>query len=692
MPVDSLNNPLLDTEALPAFGSIRPEHVEPAVDALLADNRAAIAALLENPAPRSWESLVAPLEECHDRLSRAWSPVAHLHAVMDSEPLRRAYNACLPKLTDYWTELGQNEPLYHAWLEIAEGPEYARLDPAQRKVIDHALRDFRLSGVALQGAARARFREIQSRLSQLQTRFEENLLDATQAFSRHVTDPARLAGLPDSALALARQTAGQRGLDGWLITLEYPSYMPVMRYARDRELRHELYEAYVTRASDQGPEAGKWDNGATMSEILALRAERARLLGYAGYAHLSLATKMADSPEEVLSFLRDLVRRVRPIAAAELEELRRFAASEIGKSELEPWDLAYYSEKLRSHSFGFSQEDLRPYFPAPQVLSGMFAIVERLYGIHVHERHGVETWHPDVRFFEIFDEGDESRGSFYLDLYARPHKRGGAWMDDCIVRRLRSGSVQLPVAYLVCNFTPPIGDAPALLTHDEVMTLFHEFGHGLHHLLTRVDYAPVSGINGVPWDAVELPSQFMENWSWERESLDLLARHYESGAALPEVLFECMTEARNFQNGMHILRQLEFGLFDFRLHVEGRGTGSAADIQALLDDVRREAAVIVPPAFNRFQHSFSHIFAGGYAAGYYSYLWAEVLAADAFSMFEETGIFNRETGRRFMHTILEQGGARDPMELFREFRGRPPGIDALLRHAGIHAVELESAT
>ena len=680
-----MSNPLLEMTGLPPFAHIRPEHVEPAIDTLLAENRETVRRLLAANREYTWDNLVQPLEEMEDRLSRVWAPVSHMNSVVNSEALRQAYNACLPKLSEYSTELGQNAELHAAYRSLHDTGEYARLDTAQKKVIDDALRDFHLSGVDLPAEQQARFKEIRQRLSKLTTRFEENVLDATQAWTRHVTDEARLSGLPDSARAMARQAAEQKGLDGWLFTLDFPSYYAVVSYADDRELRREMHEAYVTRASDQGPNAGKWDNSEVMAEILALRHELANLLGYRTYAERSLATKMADSPERVLGFLHDLARRSRPQAQKELDELRAFARDKFGLADLQPWDIAYYSEKLREHTYAISQEELKPYFPETRVIPGMFRVVERLYGITIREVEGVEVWHPDVRFYEIRDENGELRGQFYLDLYARENKRGGAWMDDCRGRfRHADGTLQTPVAFLTCNLTPPVGDQPALFTHDEVITLFHEFGHGLHHMLTRIDYIDVSGINGVPWDAVELPSQFMENWCWEKEALDLIAGHYRTGEPLPDDLYRRMYAAKNFQAGMMMVRQLEFALFDFRLHHE-YDPQKGARIQEILDEVRAEVAVVEPAPFNRFQHSFTHIFAGGYAAGYYSYKWAEVLSADAFSLFEERGIFDPETGRRFLHAILEQGGSRDPMDLFVEFRGREPRIDALLRHSGIAA-------
>ncbi|MFZ5593086.1 MAG: oligopeptidase A [Pseudomonadota bacterium] len=678
------NNPLLETTVLPRFAHIRPEHVEPAIDQVLTENRARVEALLAAGGPYTWDNLVQPLEEMGDRLGRVWSPVSHMNSVVNSEALRAAYNACLPKLSEYSTEIGQNEALYRAYQSIAEGPEYARLDTAQRKIIDNALRDFRLSGIALSAEHKERYKAIMQELSALSSKFEENLLDATNAWKKTVEDETLLAGLPDSAKAMARQTAGREGQAGWLFTLEFPSYFPVITYADNRELRREMYEAYVTRASDAGPHAGRWDNTPVMENILRLRHEAARLLGFANYAERSLATKMAASAAQVLDFLHDLAKRSLPIARRDLDEVRAFARERYGMSELEAWDIPYYSEKLRQHKYAISQEELKPYFPENRALAGMFAVVQRLYGLDIREIEGVETWHPDVRFFEIRDEQGEVRGQFYLDLYARPHKRGGAWMDECMTRKRTAHGVQIPVAYLTCNFSPPIGGDPALFTHDEVQTLFHEFGHGLHHMLTRVDYPSVAGISGVPWDAVELPSQFMENWCWEREALDLIAGHYQTGAPLPQAMFEKMIAAKNFQSGMQMVRQLEFSIFDFRLHLE-YDPARGGRIYEILDEVRRQVAVIRPPSFNRFPHSFGHIFAGGYAAGYYSYKWAEVLSSDAFSRFEENGIFDRDTGIRFLSAILEQGGSRDPMELFVEFRGREPQIDALLRHSGITA-------
>jgi oligopeptidase A len=680
-----MQNPLLEMDDLPPFGAIRPEHVEPAVETVLAENRAEVARLLESGGGYSWESLVAPLEALDDRLNRIWSPVSHMNSVVNNPELRKAYEACLPKLSDYATEMGQNERLYQAFEAIRDGAEYGRLNTAQQKVIENNLRDFRLSGVALPAAQKARFKELKAELSQLTTAFSNNLLDATNAWHKLVTDEAGVAGLPESSKGMLRQAAERAGEQGWRITLEFPSYLAVMTYADERALREELYQAFVTRASDKGPHAGQWDNSEVMEAILAIRHELAQLLGFRNYAERSLATKMAEEPQQVLDFLRDLAGRSLELARADLAELHAFAREQHGMAELQPWDLSYYAEKLRQAKYAISQEDLKPYFPEDRVVQGLFEVVSRLYGLAIREVQGVPVWHEDVRFFEIVDNRGLLRGRFYLDLYARANKRGGAWMDECIVRRVREdGSVQVPTAYLVCNFAPPVGDDPALFTHDEVQTLFHEFGHGLHHMMTRIDTAGVAGINGVPWDAVELPSQFMENWCWEREALDLIAGHYKTGEPLPQALFDKMIAAKNFQAGMQMVRQLEFSLFDFRLHLEFKPE-EGGRIQQILDEVRAEVAVVQPPEYNRFQHGFSHIFAGGYAAGYYSYKWAEVLSADAFSRFEEEGIFNRDTGLAFFETILEQGGSREPMELFVEFRGRKPTIDALLRHSGIAA-------
>ena len=677
-----MSNPLLSMDGLPPFSQIKPEHVRPAIEQAIADCKARIAEVLKQSEPLTWDSLVAPLEEVDDRLGRIWSPVSHLNSVVNSTELREAHDGCLPLLSEYQTFVGQHEGLYQAFQQLAASDEFPRLSEPQRQQIENTLRDFRLSGIGLPKAQQQRYGEIVARLSELASNFSNQVMDATLGWQRQVTDEAELAGLPESAKAAAQQLAASRELEGWLFTLDIPSYLPVIMYSDNRALREEIYTAFVTRASDQGPNAGKWDNSALMDEIVALRHELAQLLGFATYADYSLATKMADKPAQVLGFLNDLATRSRPQALQDLAELRQFALEQFGVSELAAWDLSYYAEKLKQHRYAISDEVLRPYFPAPRVIAGLFETVRRLFGLRIQQRLAVETWHPDVNFYDIFDSEGELRGSFYLDLYARPHKRGGAWMDDCIGRRFRQdGTLQRPVAYLTCNFNGPVGDQPALFTHDEVVTLFHEFGHGLHHMLTQIDVAGVAGIHGVPWDAVELPSQFMENWCWEPEALAFLSGHHETGEPLPQAELDRLLAAKNFQSAMQMLRQLEFSLFDFRLHHEF-DPAQGARVQAVLDDVR-QLSVFPAPAFNRFQHSFSHIFAGGYAAGYYSYKWAEVLSADAFSRFEEEGIFNAKTGADFLHQILEMGGSRSPMELFRAFRGREPTIDALLRHSGI---------
>ncbi|QJD30250.1 oligopeptidase A [Methylococcus geothermalis] len=677
-----MTNPLLENYELPPFSRIEASHVLPAVEQILAENRAAVDALLQRGGPFTWSGLVEPLDDLDDRLNKAWSPVGHLNAVMNSEALREAYNACLPLLSEYATEMGQNAALYAAFREIAEGGEYARLDTAQRKIVDNALRDFRLSGVALEGENKARFKEIAQELSQLGSRFSDNVLDATKGWTRHIEDEALLAGLPETDLAVARQAAEAEGKPGWVFGLAFPSYIAIMTHADDRALREEFYQAYATRASETGPQGGRWDNSEVMEKILALRHEEANLLGFSNYAELSLATKMAESPEQVLSFLNDLADKALPFARRDLEELRAFARNLHGIEELQSWDVAYYSEKLREHKYAFSEEEVKAYFPAERVVSGLFAVVQRLYGLEIKLRDGVDVWHPDVHYYEIFDRLGERRGGFYLDLYARPSKRSGAWMDECISRRRVGASIQIPVAYLTCNFTPPAGDEPALLRHDDVVTLFHEFGHGLHHLLTRVEYLGVSGIRGVEWDAVELPSQFMENFCWEREALALISGHHRTGEPLPDALLAKMLAAKNFQAGMQTVRQLEFALLDFRIHRD-YDPARGGRVYETLDEVRRQVSVMSPPAYNRFPHSFQHIFGGGYAAGYYSYKWAEVLSSDAFSLFEERGIFDPETGHAFLANVLEQGGRRSALESFVAFRGREPEIEALLRHSGM---------
>ncbi|MTI13059.1 oligopeptidase A [Sansalvadorimonas verongulae] len=675
-----MSNPLLDQNTLPPFSKVSAEHVGPAIDALLKESREGIEALLAKDKTYTWANLQEPMDALDERLSHAWSPVSHMNAVVNSDELRDAYNGCLPKLSEFGTWVGQNKNLFDAYKQIADGEEYKTLDEAQRKVIDNALRDFHLAGVDLPEEKKARFVELSIRLSELTSGFSDRVLDATMAWSKLITDERELAGLPESALAGAKQLAQAKGHEeGWMLNLDFPCYFPVMTYCENRELREEMYTAYVTRASEEGPNAGEFDNSETMKEIMVARKEQSALLGFDSYADYSVATKMAANPEEVLSFLEDLAARSKPQAERELGELKAFARDVFKVEELSAWDIGFYAEKLRQQRYAISQEELRPWFPANKVITGMFEVVSRLYSVNITAVEGVDTWHKDVQFFDIERDG-EVVGRFYLDLYAREHKRGGAWMADCHSRRKANDNVQTPVAFLTCNFTPPVGDNPALLTHDEVVTLFHEFGHGLHHMLTRVDYSAVSGISGVPWDAVELPSQFMENWCWEKEALALISGHHETGEPLPDEMLEKMLAAKNFQSAMMVVRQLEFALFDFRLH---HGWKDGMDIQKVLDEVRKEVSVVIPPAFNRFQNGFSHIFAGGYAAGYYSYLWAEVLSADAFSKFEEDGIFNQETGESFLHEILERGGSREPADMFAAFRGRKPELDAMLRHKGI---------
>ncbi|MGB0465907.1 MAG: oligopeptidase A [Pontibacterium sp.] len=676
-----MSNPLLQASTLPPFSQITPEQVEPAIDQLLAQSRKTIAKLVSETETPTWDNFIAPLESLNDTLGKAWSPVSHMNAVVNTDELRDAYNACLPKLSQFWTELGQNQGLYQLYQQLADSEQFSGLSVPQQTAIEHNLRDFKLSGIALPEQQQQRFAALQQRLSELTTKFSENVLDATGGWNKLITDETRLAGLPDTAKAAARQLADAKGNDGWLITLDFPSYFPVMTYAENRELRREVYEAFSTRASDQGPNAGSWDNSAIMQDIMQLRQEKATLLGFDSYADYSLATKMAENPDQVIQFLDDLAEKSRPEAKAEFQALCDYARDEFAMETLEAWDVGFYSEKLKHARYEISQEMLRPYFPMPKVLDGLFAVAHRLFAIDIQEVEVFDRWHPDARLFEV-SRGGELIARFYLDAFAREKKRGGAWMDDCRVRRrLEDGSLQLPVAYLVCNFNPPVGDDPALLTHNEVTTLFHEFGHGIHHMLTRIEQADVSGINGVAWDAVELPSQFLENWCWEPEALALISGHYQTGETLPQALLDKMLAAKNFQSSMMMVRQLEFSLFDFHLHREFEA--GKTDIQAVLGRIRDQVSVVKAPAFNRFQHSFSHIFAGGYAAGYYSYKWAEVLSADAFSRFEDEGIFNAETGADFLHAILEQGGSREAMDLFVEFRGRKPQVDALLRHSGI---------
>ena len=679
-----MTNPLLDTADLPRFDAIEASHVAPAIDALLAEARRRTDALTAQAGPRTWDTVMQPQEDLDDALSRAWAPVSHLHSVKDSPALREAYGDALEKITDWETELGQNRALYDAVRAVRDDAGFAALDPVRRRIVDEAIRDFELSGVALEEPARSRYREIANEQSKLATEFEQALLDATEAWHLDLLDEAALAGLPESARALLRQYAADAGIAGWRVTLQQPSYVAVMTYADDRGLRRQLYQAYATRASDQGPHAGRFDNAPRIERIMALRHESARLLGFPNAAEESLATKMAADAQRVLGFLHDLAARARPVAQRELAELAAFARESLGLDTLEPWDVSYAAEKLRLARYALGEEELKPYFPAERAIEGVFVVAQRLFGVRFAARDGVPTWHADVRYYDVLDADGAVFAGVYLDLYARQGKRGGAWMDVCRTRRRHVGGVQLPVAFLTCNFAPPAGALPSLLTHDDVITLFHEFGHGLHHLLTEVDWPSAAGIAGVEWDAVELPSQFMENFCWTRETLDLFARHWQTGEPLPEDLFRRMTAARHFHAGLFLVRQLEFALFDFRLHLE-YDPAHGARAMPLLEEVRREVAVIHPPQWHRFPHSFTHVFAGGYAAGYYSYLWAEVLSADAFARFEEAGVLDAATGERFRRAILAVGGSRPALDSFIEFRGREPDATALLRSYGLAA-------
>ncbi|MGE5665025.1 MAG: M3 family metallopeptidase, partial [Betaproteobacteria bacterium] len=654
------DNPLLQFGGITNFAAIRPEHVRPAIDTLLAEARAVVAHVIDPAVPAGWDSVVVPLDDSTERLARAWGAVSHLNAVVDTPELREAYNQTLPAITAFWTELAQNEALYARYKAIAALPDYAGWPAARRRVIANELRDFRLGGAELAGSDKARFKTVRERMAQVSQRFSENVLDATNAYSLVLPDASRLAGVPADVAEMYRESAEAAGQTGYLVNLHLPSYLPIQQYADDRALREELYRAYATRASELGDP--RWDNSALMRELLSLRAEEARLLGYRNFAELSLVPKMADTPAEVLDFLRDLARRSRPYAERDMAELRAFAAAELGLAELAPWDLAYGSEKLRESRYAYSENALKQYFTEPAVLAGFFALVERLFGVRARATEA-PVWHPDVRYYRLENPSGELVAAFYLDLYARDHKRGGAWMDDERARRESATGMQTPVAFLTCNFSRPVGGRPALLTHGEVLTLFHEFGHGLHHMLTRVGELGVSGIAGVEWDAVELPSQFMENFAWEWEVLQSLSAHVDTGEKLPRALYDKMIAARNFQSGMQTVRQLEFGLFDMLTHVDFDPAGTRS-LLALLDEVRREVAVVFPPEYSRFPHAFSHVFAGGYAAGYYSYKWAEVLSADAYAAFEESGVFNPDTGRRFLDEILAVGGSRPALESF----------------------------
>ncbi|MGC3962408.1 MAG: M3 family metallopeptidase [Rhodocyclaceae bacterium] len=686
-----MSNPLLDISGLPRFDLVQPADVAPAIRQRLEENRALTARLENDEVPATWDDFVAPMVNAGERLGRAWGVVSHLHGVMDTPAWRDAYNEMLPEVTRYYAELGQNLKLFDKYRKLAVSPEYAQLSPVRRKIVDNELRDFRLSGAELPEDQKPRFQQIQEESAALAAKFSENVLDATNAWHEHIEDESLLSGIPADAVAAARAAAERAGKPGWVFTLHMPSYLPVMQYADNRELRARMYRAYATRASEFSAEVGhpEWDNSPNIDRILALRAEAAAMLGYNSYADVSLVAKMAQSPDEVKAFLRDLAQRAKPFAERDFNELTSFAARELGLTELQPWDVAYASEKLRQARYAFSEHEVKQYFPEPMVLRGLFSVIESLYGVSISADQA-PVWDPHVRFFRIERQvagKSELVGQFYLDLYARETKRGGAWMDEAITRRRHGTALQTPVAYLVCNFPGPVGDKPATFTHDDVITLFHECGHGLHHLLSRVEELWVSGIRGVEWDAVELPSQFMENFCWEWDVLQGMTTHVDTNQPLPRTLYDKMIAAKNFQSGMQTVRQIEFALFDMRIHHE-HVPGEARPVMQTLQEVRNEVAVLIPPAWHRFPQSFSHIFAGGYAAGYYSYKWAEVLSADAFAAFEEASgvagsVLDRATGERFLAEVLSVGGSRPALESFRAFRGRDPKVDALLRHSGM---------
>jgi oligopeptidase A len=688
-------NPLLDFSGLPRFDSITPDHVAPAIHELLDENRRLLAALTAPTTPATWDAFVQPLLDAGEKLARAWGIVSHLHSVNDIPPWREAYNALLPDVSRFYAELGQNLALFSKYKALAESPEFTTLTTARKKIIENELRDFRLSGAELPEENKPRFKAILEELSSLAAKFSENVLDATNAYAEWITDPAELSGLPEDVIAAAREAAKKEGKPGWKFSLQAPSYFPVMQYANNRDLRARLYRASVTRASEFGP--ADWNNGPLIDRILDLRHEEAHLLGFENFSELSLATKMAQSPAQVVDFLRDLAKKARPYAERDLTELHQFAKTACGLDTLESWDMAWVSEKFRQSRYSFSDDEVKQYFPEHKVLEGLFHVIESLYNVQLRE-DTAPTWHPSVRFFRI-ERAGQLIGQFYLDLYARETKRGGAWMDEAITRRrlasaefsTEAAAIQTPVAYLNCNFPSPItiGEQrrPATFSHDDVITLFHECGHGLHHLLTQVDELPISGIRGVEWDAVELPSQFMENFCWEWDVLSRMTAHVNSGKPLPRELYDKMLAAKNFQSGLQMLRQIEFSLFDFLLHYDYK-PGGQRTVRQLLDDVRKEVAVVIPPPWNRFANSFSHIFAGGYAAGYYSYKWAEVLSADAYAAFEEASLshgstLDAATGERFWREILAVGGSRPALESFKAFRGREPQPDALLRHSGM---------
>jgi oligopeptidase A len=672
-----MNNPLLELDSLPAFGRIEAGHARPALDQVLGENRARLVELTAQTQP-TFASLVIPVEELSYRLSRVWSPIGHLNAVANSAAMREAYNECVPLLTAYSSELGQNAALQAGYAHVLQH-EGATLDPSQRKVVENALRDFRLAGVDLKPEQKTRYREVAQRLAQLATKFSENVLDAGRAYTRSVSDEAELAGLPANAVDRAAADAREANQSGWLFKLDQPTYMTAMASAESSALRHDIYQAWVTRASELGPSAGRFDNGAIIAEILPLRHELARLVGFDNFADYALATRMAKSSKQVLGFLDDLARRCLPAARQEFSDLEEFAGR-----KLDAWDIAFYSERLQERRFKVSQEALRPYFPLPKVLEGLFSLVRRLYGVTVRERPGVGVWHSSVRYYDLLDRDDTRVAGFFLDPYSRTEKRSGAWMDECVIAKSLPTGSALPVAQLVCNFTAPVGNAPSLLTHDEVTTLFHEFGHGLHHMLTRVAYPSIAGINGVAWDAVELPSQFMENFVWRAEVLPLISAHVDSGEPLPVEMLQRLLGTRTFNAALDTLRQIELATFDFELHALFDPEQGARVAQTLAG-VRRRVAVVPAAPFNRMPASFAHIFAGGYAAGYYSYKWAEVLAADAFEVFDQAGVFDSVTAARFRDSILARGGSLDAMEAFVRFRGREPDVRPLLKQTGIAA-------
>ena len=682
-PLLNASNPLLYLAGLPKFNEVKPEHISPAIDSLIAEGRALVETLATQTEAPTWENFALKLEDHSEKLGRAWSQVGHMNAVVNSPELREAYNENLAKLTDYGSDMSQDERLYAKYKAIQASAAFAKLSPTQQTIINHEVRDFKLGGAELPEAQKARFKAVSEELSKLGSKFEENILDNTNDFAHYVEDVADLAGIPADAIEAAAEAAKEAGKAGYKFSLQFPSYMPVLQYGENRALRETLYRAYATRASEFSKQ--EWDNTKLISDILKLKQEEAQMLGFKNYAELSLATKMADTPAQVTEFLDTLAKRAKPYAERDMQELVAYA-KKLGITDMQAWDVGYVSEKLREEKYAFSDQEVKQYFPEDKVLAGLFKVTETIFGVQVRKADA-PLWHKDAAFYEISDSANKPIAYFYLDLYARNNKRGGAWMDECITRRKKANGVELPVAYLTCNFSAPVGGKPALFTHDEVITMFHEFGHGLHHMLTQVDEYGVSGIKGVEWDAVELPSQFMENFCWEWEVLRHMTAHVDTGAQLPRELFDKMIAAKNFQAGMQTVRQIEFSLFDMRLHGEfdalnPNPSGPQTALE-LIEQIRDEVAVVRPPKWNRFPNSFSHIFAGGYAAGYYSYKWAEVLSADAYSLFEELGVLSEQAGSRFKNEVLAKGGSRSAMESFVAFRGREPSMDALLRHNGM---------